>query len=266
MSTRSLLDYVQIIMEDMTSDSVNDIGDSLESQRVANILKRTYFDMAAEMNLPTADELFVLIALGDTDLPTHMKVPDEIQHVNWVKYDMKVDNVDTQIRYRDVDYLLPEVFFDMVSGRNSDDSFTQVVEDPTNLKLIIDINHNPRYWTSFDGEHIVFDSFDQGISSTTEVSKVACHGRATKGWTHENTAVPDLPDHMEATFLAIAEERCFAWIKQQENRVSIRNARRYRISGRSDKDRFGVGKAQYPNFGRPSGKISTRTRLGSNVK
>lgn len=265
MSTRSLLEYTQTILEDMTSDSINSIGDSLESQRVANILRRTYFDMAAEFDLPTASELFVLTALGDTDKPTHMKVEENIQHIDWIKYDMKTDNVDTQIRYRDVDYLEPEAFFDMVSGRNSDDPFTQVVEDPTNLKLIIDINHNPRFWTSFDGEHVVFDSFDQNISSTTEVSKVACHGRVTKGWTHTDIAVPDLPDQMEATFLAVAEERCFAWIKQQENRVSVANARRYRISGRSDKERFGKGQAKYPNFGRPSGKISTRTRLGSNV-
>ena len=261
MSTRSLLDYTQTIMEDMTSDSVNSIADSLESQRVANILKRTYFDMAAEFNLPTSTGLFALVALGDTTMPTHMFVPANVQKLEWIKYDMKTSNVDTQIRYRDVDYMDPEAFFDMVSGRNSDDPNTVVVEDPTNLKLIIDTNHNPRFWTSFDGEHIVFDSFDISISSTTEVSKVAAHGRLTKTWTHVDTYVPDIPDHMEATFLAIAEERSFAWVKQQENRVTVDNARRYRIAGRSDKDRFGNGSAAYPNFGRPSGKITTRTRL-----
>jgi hypothetical protein len=192
-------------------------------------------------------------------MPTHMRIPDNIQHIEWIKYDMKIDNLDEQIRYRNVTFMDTESFFDMVSGRNSEDAFSQVVEDPTNIKLIIDNNHNPRFWTSFDGVHIVFDSWDINISSTTEVSKVASHGRITKTWVHEDTYVPEIPDHMEATFLAVAEERSFAWIKQQENRVSVDNARRYRIAGRADKNRWGNGAAPYPNFGRPSG--STRPRL-----
>lgn len=261
MSNRSLLDYVQIIMEDMTSDSVNSIGDSLESQRVASILRRTYFDLAAEFDLPSSEKLFVLTPLGDTTKPTHMRVPDNVLHVDWIKYDMKTSAADTDVRYNDVTYLEPEDFFNMSAGRNATDSNVVVVEDPTNIKLVIGTDQNPHYWTTFDGEHVVFDSFDNTISTTVEASKVACHGRVAKQWTHEDNYIPDIPNGMEATFLAIAEERAFAFVKQQENRVTVDNARRYRISGRNDKDRFGNNTTEYPNFGRSSSKMTTRTRL-----
>ena len=261
MSNRSLLDYVQTIMEDMNSDSVNSIGDSLESQRVANILRRTYFDMASELDLPTAYEMFVLVPLADTDRPTHMLIPNSVQHIDWVKYDMRVDAADSKLNYTDVPYMDPEEFFDRQAGLNATDSNVQVVEDPTNIKIAINTDRNPAYWTSFDGKHAFFDAFDSNISSTIEASKIACHGRVTKGWTHNDSYVPDIPDHMEATFLAIAEERAFAWVKQQESRVTIDNARRYRISGRNDKDRITEGRSEYPNFGRSGSKTTTRTRL-----
>lgn len=250
MSSRSVLDYVQIIMDDMTSDSVNSITDTLESQRVASILRRTYFDLAAEFNLPTSEELFVLTALGDPTKPTHMDVPTNVQHLHWIRYDMKTSAADTQLRYSDVDYMDPDEFFKMVSSRNSTASNMLVVEDPTNIKLIIRTDHNPTYWTSFDGDTVVFDSYNSAISASLEASKIVAHGRVTKSWTHDDTFIPDIPDHMEATFLAIAEERAFAWIKQQENRVTADNARRYRISGRSDKNRLGINQARYPDFGK----------------
>jgi hypothetical protein len=248
---RTLLDLTQTIMDDMGSDSVNSISDSLESQRVANIIKRTFFDLAVEMDLPTAEELFVLTALADVTKPTHMQIPNNVYELGWIKYDQKIDAVDTRIRYGEIWYLEPEAFFERIATRNSDDSNQLIVEDPSNINLIIQTDQNPTYWTSFDGEFVVFDSYDSDVSSTIEASKVVCHGRVGKVWTHTDTAQPDIPEHLEPTLLAVAEERAFAWIKQAENRVSSDNARRYRIHGKSDKDRINRKVTPYHNFGRP---------------
>jgi hypothetical protein len=248
---RTLLDLTQTIMDDMGSDNVNSISDSLESQRVANIIKRSFFDLAVEADLPTAEELFTLEAQADTDRPTHMKIPDNVYELGWIKYDQKTGAGDTRVRYGQIYYIDPEGFFERIATRNSDDSNQQVVEDPTNIKLIIQTDQNPTYWTSFDGEYVVFDSFDNTVSSTIEASKVVAHGRVGKSWTHTDTAIPDIPEHLEPTLLAIAEERAFAWVKQAENSVSKDNARRYRIHGKSDKDRISRKTTPYPNFGRP---------------
>jgi hypothetical protein len=256
---RTLLDLTQTIMDDMGSDSVNSIGDTLESMRVANIIKRSFFDLAVEMDLPTAEELFTLTALADVTRPTHMQIPNNVYELGWIKYDLKTGAGDTRIRYGEMHHLEPEDFFETLSSRNSDDSNMLVVEDPTNVKLIIQTDQNPTYWTSFDGEHVVFDSYDSAVSTTIEASKVACHGRVGKSWTHTDTAIPDIPEHMEPSLLAIAEERAFAWIKQAENSVSKDNARRYRISGKSDKDRLHRNVTAYPNFGRP-GRVQRRPR------
>jgi hypothetical protein len=203
------------------------------------------------MDLPTAEELFTLTALADVTMPTHMQIPNNVYELGWIKYDQKTDALDTRIRYGEIWYLEPEDFFMRVSTRNSDDSNQQVVEDPTNIKLIIQTDQNPTYWTSFDGEFVVFDSFDNTISTTIEVSKVVVHGRVGKTWTHTDTAQPDIPEHLEPTLLAISEERSFAWVKQAENSVTTDNARRFRIHGKSDKDRINRKVTPYPNFGRP---------------
>lgn len=250
MAGRTLLEYVQVIMEDMGSDEVDSISDTTESSRVATILKRTFLDMAAEFDLPTNEELFVLTSLGDTDKPTHMDVPTAVRRVEWIKYDKRTSNADTQVRYEDVFYMEPDDFFNYLSMRNSTDGNVQTVVDPTNINLLIQNDANPTYWTSFDGETVVFDSFDSNVSSTLESSKVVCHGMSTSSWTHSNNAVPAIPEHLEPTFLAIAEERAFAWVKQQENRVTVQNARRGRIAARNDKNRLKPKGVSYPNYGR----------------
>lgn len=247
---RTLLDYVQIIMEDMNGDSVDSISDTTESIRVASILRRTFLDMASEFDLPTNEQLIALTALSDTSRPSHMQVPTSIRKLDWIEYDKRTSASDTRIRYEPVLYMEPSDFFRMVSSRNSSDSNIQTVVDPTNINLLIQNDQNPTYWTSFDGEHVVFDSWDSTVSTTVEASKVVAFVETTNSWTHTDTAVPDIPEHMEATFLAVAEERAFAWVKQQENRVTTDNARRYRISGRNDKQRLTSNGVRYPNFGR----------------
>lgn len=247
---RTLLDYVQTIMDDMGSDSVNSISDTIASQRVANILRRTYLDMAPEFDLPTNEAMLTLTALADSDKPTHMSVPSNIRKVHWIKVDKRQSASDTRVRYEDVYYMEPTEFFNTVSLRNSTDTNVKTVQDPTNVKILVYTDRNPEFWTSFDGENVVFDSIDQDISSTMEQSKVVAYGEAVDSWTHTDTAIPNIPEHMEPTFLAIAEERSFAWVKQQENRVTVDNARRYRIAGRNDKRRLTDNRAKYPNFGR----------------
>ena len=175
---RSLLDYVQIIMDDMGSDSVNDFGDSLEAQRVASILRRTFFDLMAEQDLPTADELFALTALSDPTRPTHMQVDTSVRNINWIQYDNRADATDDQIRYIDIDYMDPQVFFRHVWGKNSTDAEILVVDATPNVKLAIQTNANPRFWTSFDGETIIFDAIDQTISTTLSKLFAGCRCRS----------------------------------------------------------------------------------------
>ena len=247
---RTLLEYTQLILDDMSSDNVSSISETIESQRVASILRRTFLDMASEFDLPTNASMFSLTALSDTSKPTHMDVPTTIRKIEWIKFDKRTSGSDTQIRYEEVHYLDPVDFFEYCAARNSTDSNVQTVTDPTNVNLLIQNDTNPTYWTSFDGDTVVFDSWDNSVSTTVESSKVAAYGETVTGWTHSDSAVPDIPDHLEATFLAIAEERCFAWVKQQENRVTVDNARRYRISGRADKARLQPDLVDYPDFGK----------------
>src|SRR4030042_1734061 len=101
----SLLDMVQDVLSDMDSDEVSSINDSVEALQVAQIIKSTYFNIIDGKDWPHLYQMFQLEASGDNMLPTHMRLPDNVIDLMWVKYDVKQfgetkDKV-TQITYKE---------------------------------------------------------------------------------------------------------------------------------------------------------------------
>src|SRR4030066_2361472 len=85
----TLLELVQDILSDLDSDEVNSINDSVEALQVAQILKSTYFNIIDGRDWPHLYQPFQLTASGTTDRPTHMRLPDNIIDVSWIKYNCK---------------------------------------------------------------------------------------------------------------------------------------------------------------------------------
>lgn len=74
MAKMTLLEIVQDILNDMSSDKVNSIDDTEESEQVAQIVATTYRLMVSARNWPQNRKLINLIASGTTDRPTHMSL------------------------------------------------------------------------------------------------------------------------------------------------------------------------------------------------
>lgn len=86
MAQPTLLEIVQDIASSLSSDSVNSISDTPESLQIANIVKRTYYDLTARAELPEHYQLFQLNASGSTLQPTVMTCPSGLTRIDWVKY------------------------------------------------------------------------------------------------------------------------------------------------------------------------------------
>ena len=89
----TLLEMTQDILSDMDSDEVNSINDSVESLQVAQIIKTTYYNIIDGRDYDFLYELFQLDASGTSSRPTHMKLPENIIDLKYIKYNCKTQYI-----------------------------------------------------------------------------------------------------------------------------------------------------------------------------
>lgn len=244
----TLLDMVQDIMSDMSSDAVNSITDTAESLQVAQIIKSTYAFMLSGRDRPWLGSLFNLESAVSAT-PTKMKIPDDIQEVLWIKYNC-IDSGDSDKEYKTITYKKPEDFIEILYKRNSSDSTVDTITE-NGVVLLIRNDVEPTYWTSFDDEYIVMDSYDSVVEANLSGSKTSCHGYKEPTWTMTDTFTPDLPSPMFPFLLAEAKTICMTRIKQTNDPTSAKQARDGRTRSQASQWRTTRDQSDNrPDFGR----------------
>ena len=248
MAKMTLLEMVQDILSDMDSDEVNSINDSTESLQVAQSIKSTYYNIVDGKDYPFFKELFQLDSNGTVARPTHMRLPETIIDLEWIKYDCIKDG-ETRNRYTKIIYKTPEEFLEIVDKRVSTASNIQVVTDSTGIKLNIYNDKAPTYFTSFDDDYLVFDAFDGDVDSTLQNSKTQCHGKRSVTFTLSDSFIPDIPVQMFSYLLNDAKSACFVTLKQMANPKVEQQAvsQKRRMSQEAWRISNGIS---YPNYGR----------------
>jgi hypothetical protein len=186
MAKLTLLQMTQDILNDMDSDPVNSIDDTEESTQVHQIVKTTYFNIASLRDWPFLRTLTTLTALSDVDNPTKMQIPVNTNKIFWVKYNKK-----------DVQWLSPKDFRDLIDARNTDASDVDANGYIT--------SKDPTYWTSYDDNFVFFDSYDSDEDTTLQESKTSVLSQVAPSWTATDGFVPTLPEKMFPTLVAAAK-------------------------------------------------------------
>lgn len=248
MSRMTLLEIVTDILNDLDSDEVNSINDTLEAQQVAQIVKTTYNNLIDGKHWPHLYELFQFESLGSTIKPNYLKIPSTIISIEWLKYNIR-KVADTKDMFTDIVYKSPIDFIEILNRRDSSLSTIQVVSDFSGVTLNIQNDKAPQYYTSFDDEYILFDSFDSGVDTTLMASKSQGWGRREASFTISDTFVADLPTQSFSLLLNDSKSMAFSIMKQALNPKVEQNAKtqRYRMSQDAWKIKKGV---TYPNYGR----------------
>ncbi len=248
MAKMTLLEMVQDILSDMDSDEVNSINDSTESLQVAQIIKSTYYNIVDGKDYPFFKELFQLDTSGTSARPTHMKIPETIIDLEWIKYDCKKTG-ETRTRYTKIEYKTPEEFLEIVDKRISTATNIKVVTDSTGIKLSIYKDKAPTYFTSFDDEYLVFDAYDSTVETNLQNSKTQCHGKRSVAFTLSDSFTPDMPVQMFSYLLNDAKSACFVTLKQMANPKVEQQAvsQKRRMSQEAWRISNGIS---YPNYGR----------------
>lgn len=249
MAKLTLLDMVQDILSDMNSDQVNSIGDTIESEQVARQVRSTFYNLWNERLWPHTASLLRFNSSGDGTKPTHMVLSDSLIRVDWVKYDARKMPSDP-ISYKTVQWLEPREFVEHVMNRNPVNDNVETVFDYNGTPLLIINDQAPTYYTSFDDEHLVFDSYNKDADSILQHAKVQAFGYVEPTFLLEDDFVPDVPAKAFPMFLSECKSVCSLKIKEVFSQKDEQEAGRQRSWLAIEKHRANPGHLHYPNYGR----------------
>ena len=249
---RTLLEMVQEILNDMSSDEVNSVDDTVESQQVANIIKSCYLEMMSNRDWPHMKRFTVLDSVIDVNRPTHLKLPEDVKELIFLNYDI-TKSTDTRINYRELKYKYPDEFIRYTMTRNSSDANTVRIVDTSGAVYFILNNIAPTYWTSFDDQYIVCDAYDNLVDTTLQSSKTQMYCVKSPTWEGLDDSVPDLPAEAFSALIEEAKSTSFLVLKQSANQKAEQKVRRQQqwLSRKAWQAHGGV---RYQNWGRRSKK------------
>lgn len=248
MAKLTLIEIINDIANDIDTEPVNNLEDTVESVQIAQIVKTCYFELMASRNWPHLKRSIQLDSVSDVTKPTHLKLPELTKELISFSYNMKKEG-STRDRFCEVKYVEADQFLKMLNGRNTDNSNVTSVTDFGGITLHVYNDKQPQYFTSFDDEYIVLDAYNSDIEATLQNSNSQALVYFEPSWTHTDTSVPDLPSEAFPLLIEEAKSTAFVVLKQAPNFKSEQKAVRqnkwlsrkaYRVAG-------GVN---YPNYGR----------------
>lgn len=246
----TLLEIVQDILNDMSSDEVNSIDDTTESQQVAQIVKSTYFALIHGRDWPHTKRLIQVDPSGDDDLPTHMYIQGAIKKITMISYDKAKASDLGRRMFSEIRYIEPDDFLRMCNTRNTLGTNQRTVVDPkSSIEFTIRTNASPEYYTSFDDSTLVFDSYDSSVDTTLQKNKIQVYAYVIPEWVHEDKAYPDLPDAAFTYLLEEAKSRAAFKVRQQPDQKAEQEAQKQK-KWLARNDRKVARGIRYPDYGR----------------
>jgi len=234
---RTLLEMVQSILSDMDSEGVNSIGDSDEAQQIASVVKDTFYNITSARKVPEHERLIALTALSDSNRPTHFKYPDNVREIRLFEYN------DREVRWKD-----PVEFLDSMPSFGEDGAIA-VLDPVSGTTLYVRDDKDPSFYTSFDDEYIICDSYDSLVDTTLQNSKTRCWGTQHPTFTLSDDFIPDLDDVLFPYLLAEAKSVCFSIFKSGSDPKIEQTARRLKAYVQNDLHRTHLP-PQRPLYGR----------------
>jgi len=252
MAKMTLLEMVQDILNDLDSDAVNSIADTVEAEQVAQIIKTCYFEQISNRNWPHLKKLTTLDSSNDLSKPNYLVLPDNLREMISIHYQVSNNNTTS---YKELCYKYPDEFLRIVGGVNATQVNVDAVVDYEGTTLYIINDKDPSYWTSFDDKHIVTDTYNSTVDDTLKTAKTQVLAYFDPTWEVDDSFIPDLPTDAFSGLLEEAKSVAFYTLKQTVNQKAEGKAQRQQrwLSRKSWRAHGGV---RYFDYGRKNRKYS----------
>lgn len=225
----NLLEITQAVLSSLDSDEINTIGDSVESQQVVDIVKVVYDDMISRSDLTANKVLFNLTSSNDITKPVLMYKPINIDRIDWIKYDCR-GHVDDDPLWEEMRYLPVSDFIDYTHQYRPSETDVSVLTlsgEGFVVTLNYKTNQTPKFYTSFDDNAVVFDSYKSSLESTLQASKTLGYATKRTIFIEDDTFdFPALQPQQYALLLNEAKSLAWAELKQIAHPKAEMSARR----------------------------------------
>lgn len=244
----TLLEIVQDILNELDSDEVNSIDDTVESKQVARIVRSTYRNICANRNWANQRKLIQLDGFSNEAMPNYIKCPSDVKEIISIMYNCKKAEEERD-NFVELIWKEPEEFLKLIYSRDSTKDNIIKVKDFSGTSLLIRNDYQPTYYTSFDDVYIVTDSYDKNVDDTLQSSKTQCLAYVLKDLENTDDAIPDIPEEAFPALIESAKSTAFLTLKQMENAKAEAEAQRQQrwLSRKNWKVHGGI---KYPNYGR----------------
>lgn len=252
----NLLAITQEILSDMDSDIINSIDDTDEAGQVAQIVKSTFEAMISNRNWPHTKRMINLIPSGDSNFPVYMTIDEDIKEMISIFYEKHRDG-DTRLRYDEVFWKDPDDFLRLTNKRDSDSVNILTIIDPTGVQLLIQNDRSPTWYTSFDDETLIFDSYDSTVDNTLQASKTQARAYIMPEFELTDTYIPDLPKEAFSALIEEAKSKAQFKLRQMQDIKSEQEASRQQrwLSRKAWTVNGGI---KYPDYGRKRYRYTKR--------
>jgi len=167
--SRTLLYTVQRVIEKLDLDPVNSINDSEDAILIAREAESTFYDLLSRNEWPDQYDLIEIESVSDIYNPTALRLPTNTTMVSSFRYDVTGPD-DTETIIRQLEQVDTEEFLRRIYNRSSIDTDITIA-NYKDIPLYIYNNQTPSYFTTFDNETIILDSWYQSEESTVQGSK-----------------------------------------------------------------------------------------------
>lgn len=229
---KTLLSIVQEVLNDMDSEDINNISDTVEAQQIASVAESVFYDMIAAREIPEHRELIKLTALSDSAYPTHFIYPENVRVLDKIEYDVSDDST---YEYREIFWKEPEDFLRIIDGVSSD--YTSVYDKNGGTHLRIKNTQHPTYYTSFDDYYIVMDSHKSSIDTTLKEIKTRAFGIKYPVFSRTDSYIPDLDGDMYRYYINEVKSMCMSLYKGGSDPKVEQAARRQKSYVQNDRYR-----------------------------
>lgn len=221
---RTLNYTVQRVLEKLDLDVIDSINDSQDAILVAREAEDTFFDLLSRNEWPERHDLLEVESVSDTNLPTALRLPTKVLSISSLRYDVTTPEDDDSV-IKTLEKLDVEDFLELVHSRNTsaDEVVTASYKD---IPIYLLNNQAPTYFTTFDNEMLVMDSWISAVETTVQGSKTIARGSFVPVWAHDDDFVIPLDNVTYPLFLSELTAACSVYLNGAQ---SLEDERRRRL-------------------------------------
>tara|TARA_B100000530_G_scaffold287457_1_gene202705 strand:+ start:664 stop:1386 length:723 start_codon:yes stop_codon:yes gene_type:complete len=236
----TLLQVVQSILSDMDSENVNSLSDTVEAQQIASVVEDTYFNIIAARDIPEHNKLIALVSLSDNARPTHFTYPARTKEL--IRLDYNIGTASSQ-DYREIVYVSPLEFIDRMSETD-----LKVTTVDQSMELFVANDTDPSYYTSFNDNHIIMNSYDVSVEAHLAANKTRAFCSIYPTFSQTDSFAIDLDQTLMPLLLAEAKSTCMSLFKGGSDPKVEQSARR--LKSYVQNDQYKSNQSARNNYGR----------------